>query len=171
MKTMFLVLGISMLVALLWDNIPVIKDTIHSLLNPTIGSLLNWNVSLGLLIVTAIIVLITTVIQKQFTDQVALKGIKEEQKKLQEQMKEQKSNPQKLMELQKKSMELAFEMMPLSMRPLMYTAVPFILFLRWFGDYFTANPAEILGFLSWFWAYIIFSIFFSLIFRKLLKVH
>jgi uncharacterized membrane protein (DUF106 family) len=59
------------------------------------------------------------------------------------------------------------------MRPLLYTAIPFVLFFRWFADYFS-NPFfaafRFFGFLSWFWFYLIGSIIFSSIFRKVLKV-
>ena len=110
--------------------------------------------------------------QKYLTDQEVLKTIKEEQKIVQQEMKLARSSPEKSMELSKKSLELTMKAMPMTMRPLVYTVIPFVLFLRWFQDYFTAagNP-KIFGFLTWFWAYLIFSILFSTIFRKVLKVH
>ena len=100
-----------------------------------------------------------------------LKQIREEQKKIQAEIKQFKEHPEKVMALNKRSMELMMEAMPISMRPLIYTSIPFILFLRWFGDYFTANPAKIFGFMSWFWAYLIITLVLSGIFRKMLKVH
>jgi uncharacterized membrane protein (DUF106 family) len=169
MKILILVMLLTTGVAIMWNNIPLIKSTVHAILDPTIGIFFNRNVSVGLLIITAIIVLITTLLQKYTTDQQTLKELKEEQKLLSEEMKKFKEHPEKLMELQKKQFELMGKTMPLTMRPLMYTAIPFVLFFRWFNDYFIANPEKVFG-MNWFWAYFIASIIFSTIFRKILKV-
>jgi len=171
MKIMFAIMILSMVVALLWDSLPVIPDAVHFVLDPTAGKILNWNVNIGMLFMIAIITLITTILQKYLTDQDVLKGIKAEQKLIQQEMKLAKNQPEKTMELSKKSLELTMQAMPITMRPLVYTIIPFVLFLRWFQAYFTVNPVKIFGFFSWFWAYILFSIILSSIFRKLLKVH
>src|SRR3989344_5070450 len=171
MTIMFLVMIASLAVAGLWQHIPILRDSVHAVLNPSAGVLLDWNVSIGLFLITALITLITTILQKYMTDQDALKTIKEEQKIVQQEMKLAKSSPEKSMELSKKSLELTMTAMPMTMRPLIYTVIPFVLFLRWFQDYFTLTPVKILGFMSWFWAYLVFSIIFSTIFRKVLKVH
>ncbi len=172
MGVMFFVMLLSLVVASLWTSIPGLRDAVHLVLNPTAGVLLNWNYTLGLLLITTLITLITTILQKYATDQDFLKTIKEEQKIVQQEMKLAKSNPTKSMELSKKSMELTMKAMPITMKPLMYTVIPFVLFLRWFQDFFTtAGNPTILGFMSWFWAYLVFSIVFSSIFRKVLKVH
>ena len=168
---MFIIMILSLGVAVLWDNIPSLKTAVHFVLDPSAGVLLNWNVTIGMLLITAVITLITTILQKYLTDQDMLKTIKEEQKIVQQEMKLAKEHPEKSMELSKKSMELTMKAMPMTMRPAMYTIIPFVLFLRWFNDYFTVNPVHILGFMSWFWAYLIFSIIFSSIFRKMMKVH
>lgn len=169
---MFLVMILSLVIASLWNSVPIISTSVHAVLDPTAGTFLNWEVTVGMLVITAIITLITTILQKYLTDQDTLKTIKEEQKIVQQEMKLARSSPEKSMELSKKSMELTMKAMPITMRPLMYTVVPFVLFFRWFSDYFTAagNP-KLLGFMSWFWAYLVFSIVFSSIFRKVLKVH
>jgi len=168
---MFIVMLLSLGVAFLWGSVPYVKTIVHAGLDPSAGVLLTWNVTIGMLFLVGLITLITTLLQKYATDQNALKTIKEEQKLVQQEMKLAKDNPTKSMELSKKSMELSMKTMPMTMRPLMYTVIPFVLFLRWFNDYFTVNPVHILGFLNWFWAYLIFSIIFSAIFRKVLKVH
>jgi uncharacterized membrane protein (DUF106 family) len=71
------------------------------------------------------------------------------------------------MELQKRQFAMMPKQMKLSMRGIAYTGIPFILFFRWFTDYFTAsgNPHFWLG-LSWFWFYLIFAMVFSSILRK-----
>ena len=85
-------------------------------------------------------------------------------------MKEFQSHPEKLMELQKKQFAMMPRQMKLSMRSIIYTGIPFILFFRWFNDYFTVNPVKVFGFLGWFWAYLIASIIFTSIFRKVFNV-
>jgi hypothetical protein len=61
--------------------------------------------------------------------------------------------------------------MPITMKPFIFTVIPFVLLLQWFGDFFKANPIKIFGFLSGIWAYILFSIIWSMILRKVFKVH
>ncbi len=172
MGVIFLVMILGLVVATFWDSFPAIKEGVHSALDPSLGALLDWNVTIGLLIITAVLNLITTVLHKYTTDQDLLKQIKDEQKIVQEEMKlYRSSNSQKSLELSKKSMELAMKSMPITMRPVLYTTIPFILLIRWFGDYFKDSPVKIFGFMSGIWAYIVFFIVFSMLFRKILKVH
>ena len=170
MKILFLVVIISLAIAFFWDKFTPIKESIHSILDPTAGSLLNWNANIGMLIIAFFITFILTLLQKYTTDQDTLRQIKKEQKLLQEEMKKYKENPDKLMELQKKSLDFIPRTMDITMRPLIFTAIPVILFLRWFADYFSQNPVKIFGFFSGIWAYIVFSIIFSIILRKTFNV-
>lgn len=169
----FIAMILSLVLAGLWNSVPVIGESVHAVLDPTAGKILNWNITYGMLIIVAIIAFITTLVQKYATDQETMREMKKEQKELQEEMKKYKEHPEKLMELQKKQFEFMPKMMKLSMRPLVYTAIPFVLFFRWFNDYFAMPALEgfrFFGFLSWFWFYLIFAIIFGSIFRKVLKV-
>jgi len=161
------VMLITLVIAGLWDQILLIKNLIHTLLDPTAGFLLNWNLNLGMLIIVLIITGITTIVQKYATDQKKLKELRVEQKALQVQMKEFKNHPEKLMELQKKQFAMMPKQMKLSTRAIVYTGVPFVLFFRWFNDYFSSGVDVNfwLG-LSWFWFYLISAMIFSTIFRK-----
>lgn len=170
LKPLLLVVVISLAIALFWDRVPAIQQAVHAVLDPSAGKLLDWNVTIGMLLFTLIISLIITLAQKYLTDQATLREIKKEQKLLQEEMKKYKAHPEKLMELQKKQLEFIPRTFDITMRPAIYTSVPIILFFRWFHDYFTATPVEIFGFLSWFWAYLIFSIIFTTILRKVFNV-
>jgi uncharacterized membrane protein (DUF106 family) len=170
MKILFIVVGISLAIALFWNSVPIIKETVHTILNPTAGKLLDWNPNVGIALFALVISLFIILIQKYTTDQDMLRQIKKEQKLLQEEMKKFKDNPEKIMELQKKQFQFIPRTFDLTLRPMMYTSVPIILFFRWFNDYFAANPIKIFGFLGWFWAYIIFSILFTSIFRKVFNV-
>ena len=158
---------ISLVLASLWSKVLVIKNAIHFVLDPSAGALLTWNLNIGMLIVVLIITIITTVVQKYATDQKTLKEMRKEQKEMQAQMKEFKNHPEKMMELQKKQFAMMPKQMKLSMRAIIYTGIPFILFFRWFQDYFLASgsPKFWLG-LGWFLFYLISAMIFSSILRK-----
>ena len=167
-----IVMLISLLIASFWGKYPIIKETISKGLDPSLGALLDWNILIGMLVIVFIISSIMTLAQKYLTDQKTLKELKKEQKLLQEEMKKYKEHPEKLVELQKKQFEIIPKTMKLTMRPIVYTGIPIILFFRWFMDYFNAMPDfRFFGFLSWFWFYLIFSIIFSSILRKVFKVY
>lgn len=170
LRTLFIISLIGLLIAFFWDHLPSVKSAIHVVLDPSIGSLLDWNVSWGILLVSLVISLITSLLQKYMTDQDTLKAIRAEQKLLGDQMKEFKEHPEKLLELQRKQMELLPKTMEITMRPALYTAVPFIILIRWFGDYFADHTVKIFGVLSWLWAYILFAVLFSIVFRKIFKL-
>jgi uncharacterized membrane protein (DUF106 family) len=169
MRTLLITSIISIFIASLWNQIPVIKDTAHLALDPTIGALLNWNALLGFILIAMAISIFTMLLQKYTTDQEMLKKIKQEQKLLQEEMKKFKDHPEKLMELNKKQLELMPKTMEITMRPTMYTFIPMILLFRWFSDYFTVHEVKFFG-LSWFWAYLIMIMVFSILFRKAFNV-
>jgi len=172
MTLMLIVMVASFVIAGLW-GFPAIKDSVHYILDPTAGFLLNINPWLGMIIIVFVITLITTLVQKYTTKQEELKKMKEEQKLLQEEMKKYKDHPEKLLEMQKKQMEFIPKTFDLTMGSIVYTFIPIVLFFRWFNDYFTTNLIgfKYLGFLSWIWVYLILSVIFSSILRKVLKVY
>lgn len=172
-----IVMVISLAMAAYWDNIAVIKNTVHAILDPSAGALLNWDLTIGMLIIVFIITLITTIIQKYTTDQKELKKLRDEQKTLQKEMQKYKDNPAKLTELQKKSFEFIPKTFKLTSRAMLFTGIPFILLFRWFYDTFNAisvanNGVDpvFLGFLPWFWFYLISAMVFSGFLRKWMKV-
>lgn len=166
-----IVMVASLLILFLWDKVTFIKESVGAILNPTAGVLLNWNITWGMMIIVAFLALFMTVIQKYATDQKTLKEMKEEQKKLNEEAKKVRDNPERMMQIQKESMKFMVPMMKLSMRAMAFTGIPIILFFRWFNDFFTViDDFRFFGFLNWFWFYLLGSIIFSSIFRKILKV-
>jgi len=169
LKTLMLVILVSMVLAGLWDKMPIIKDSVHLVLDPTAGVLLSKNVNLGIIVFAAIISFFIILLQKYTTDQDTLREIKKEQKILQEEMKKYKDHPEKLMELQKKQLEFIPKTMEITLRPMMYTSLPIILFFRWFRDYFIAEPTKVFG-MNWLLAYILMSMVFTTVFRKVFKV-
>ena len=171
-KPMIIVMLISLVIAGLWDKLPIIKDSIHTVLDPSAGALLAWNLSWGMTIIILIITLIVTLAQKYATNQEALRELKKEQKEIQKQMKEFKNHPEKLMQLQKTQMKLFPKQMKLSMRAIAFTGVPLLLFFRWFQDFFaTLGDVKFFGVIgSWFLFYLIIAMVFGSILRKYLKI-
>lgn len=141
-KPIIYVMILSILIASFWDKISFLKDSIHFAFDPSLGALLDLNLTFGMLTIVFIISLITTLVQKYGTDQKTLRELKKEQKILQEEMKKYRDHPEKLAEMQKKQLEFIPRTMKLSMRPIIYTGVPFILLFRWFMDYFALPAME-----------------------------
>ena len=128
---------------------------------------------LGLGLVSFIVTVVGILTYKYATDQDIMKSLKEEIKMLSNEAKKAKDTPEKMMELNKKAMEKNMSYMMHSFKPMMITMIPFGLFFIWLSKiYNAAGPINIIFFsLSWFWVYIIFSIIFNMILRKLLKVY
>ncbi len=169
-KVIFIVMLVSLIIASFWNSIPVIKNSVGFVLNPTAGALLSWNLTWGMVAVVVVLSLFMTIIQKYATDQKTLREMREEQKRLQEEIKKFAPGSKEHSELGMKSMKLMGPMLKIGMRPVIYTAIPIILFFRWFSDYFSIVDFRFFGFLSWFWFYLIGTIIFSSILRKILKV-
>jgi len=169
--TMSIFMVISLGIAFLWDSLPFVKGVVHSVLDPSFGAMILWNLSLGMLVVIFIMALLTTLAQKYATDQETLRELKKDQKEIQKEMNQYRKDPEKMLEIQKSLMPTTMRIMELSMRGSMFTIIPFILLFRWFMDFFTTigNP-KFFGFITWFWFYLIFVMVFSSILRKILKV-
>jgi len=171
LKSMMFIMLISLAIAGLWDTLPSIKNFVHSIFDPSLGVLLSWDVTYGLLLIIAVLTFLMTLVQKYTTDQETLKEMRKEQKILQEEMKKYRDDPGKMMELNKQSMAFIPKTLKLSMRAIIYTSIPLILLFRWFMDYFALIPEfRFLGFFTWFWFYLISYMIFSSILRKVLKV-
>jgi len=170
-KVIMLVMFGTLILASMWDKWTWLKDFMHSILDPTAGALISWDLTIGMIIVVAIITFITTLVQKYATDQDALKALKKDQKAIQKQMKEFKEHPEKLAKLQKEQFALMPKQFKLSMRGILYTGIPFVLFFRWFHDFFTSiGSPQFLGFMGWFVFYLLVSIIISSILRKQMDV-
>lgn len=168
----------SLAIAGLWDKVPIIKETVHSILNPSIGELIKKSPHFGMIVLSVVVSLVITLVQKYATDQKEMKRIKDEQKELQAEMKkeENRKDKKKQMDLQKQMFEKMPQMMVISMRGSIFTIIPIILLIRWLGDIFSQSPLKDFAFLgiswfSWLGFYIVVMIITSSILRKILKVH
>jgi len=161
----FVIMIVSLFIASAWDKFPIIKNGVTAILDPSLGALFRINIYIGFIAIVGIISLLLTLAQKYLSDQVKLKELKEEQKYLQNEMKKYKDNPAKLMEFQKQQLEFIPKTFDLTLKPLIYPTVPIILLYRWFEGHLLPVFGK-----WWILYYIIASIFFSSIFRKVFKV-
>jgi len=148
---------------------------VTEIFNFLFGWTLKFGMQWGLFVVCLIINLITTLVYKYFTNQEALKKIKEDHKKIQEEMKVHKDNPAKVMQLQKEALSKGLlEPMKHQLKPMLILAIPFILIFNWLKLIY--GVGDIIYINIWFihtgviGTYIIYSIIFGMIFRKILNV-
>jgi uncharacterized membrane protein (DUF106 family) len=141
-----------------------------SFLDTALGGFVNWNPLVSLIIISFVLMLITTLIYKFFTDQVAMKILKDEMKEIQNEMKEFKDDPTKMMELQKKSFGKMMESFKHQLKPMLITFIPFMILFPWLRGAYSPLGDLIFG-LGWFGTYFIFGIGFNIALRKILKVH
>lgn len=162
---------ISILIAFYWDKVAVIKDSVHAVLDPSAGALLNLHLEVGMIIIVLVITFITTIVQKYATDQKAMKELREEQKILQKEMEKYKDHPEKIAELSRQQLKFIPRTYKLMSRGILFTGIPFVLFFRWFNDYFTSiGSPKLFGFMNWLLFYFIVTLIFSGFLRKWMKV-
>ena len=140
--------------------------------------LFGWAVAIspliGIIFVSFVLSLLSSICWKYLTDQDLLKSVRESSSKLREEMKKHKDDPKKLSELNSKMAKESLETMKIqykqSIKPMIATLIPFALAFVWirntyqpFGDIFLGMGAI--------WTYIIFSMVFSMILRKAMKVY
>ena len=153
---------------------------LDNIFNFMFGWLIKFNKLLGIVAISLILNLIVTLAAKFLSDQKLMKSLKEEGEYLKEEMKKFKNDPQKYLELQKKQMESSLKYMRHSMKPALFTLLPLLLIFGWLRKTFPAEETLInLPFsipligngLGWLGIYILSSIIFSIVLRKLLKIH
>ncbi len=139
--------------------------------NTVFGPIMRLGYPINMIVISVILTLIVTLIYKYTTNQTKMKELKDEIKAAQAEIKKNKDNPTRMMEIQKGAMEKNLIYMKHSLVPMLITFIPLIIMFGWLRSYFTAaeNP-KFLG-LSWIWMYLISSIILSIIIRKILKVY
>jgi|TARA_Y100000034_G_scaffold7487_1_gene8251 uncharacterized membrane protein (DUF106 family) len=122
-----------------------------------------------------IITLLITVVQKYTVDQNVMRELKSDSKKMRKELKAIKHDPVKMQQHQKRMMDLSMKQMKMSFKPMMYYMIPLIVFFTWLRN--TMIGITVLKPPIWPWemgylgSYIVLSIFFSMMFRKILKVN
>lgn len=121
--------------------------------------------AVSIILISLVITFLSMLVTKYFTDQVELKRLKDKQKECQAKIKATKDQKQ-IMDYQKEMMACSMEMMKHSFKPMFITFIPFIILFYFIRNTFTTTS---LGG-HWIWYYIIASLIFSLILRKVLKI-
>ncbi len=142
----------------------------NSFFNSIFGGIIENDPLSGILLISFILTFIITLSYKLLTNQKALKAIKDEVKELRNEMKEFKEDPKKMMELQKRSLQKSMEQMKYTIKPMLFTMIPLVIVFGWLRSTYASYGDLIFG-LSWIWVYIISSVIYSLILRKILRVH
>lgn len=109
-------------------------------LNPVLLPLLTASPFLGVLVVSVFISLITVFVYKYFTDQEAMKQLKEQQKEYQQRMKELRDNPSEMMKIQKEAMGKNMEYMKHTFKATLITMLPIILIFGWMNAHLAFEP-------------------------------
>ncbi|MDP1728849.1 MAG: EMC3/TMCO1 family protein [archaeon] len=131
-----------------------------------ISTLIIANPKTSIVIISFTIALIMTILSALITNKQLLKDIKEKQKRLREEMKQHKDNPQKMMEINKQMMEDFPKQMKESMKISLVTMIPLLFLFGWLRGIF--SQTAIAG--NWIWWYIVGSLVFSMFFRKVFKL-
>lgn len=108
----------------------------YDFLNIIFAPLLKLPPLLAVILMSFIVSLLIVVISKYMTDQDLMKKIKEDIKENQKQAKESKSNPGKLIEIQKKQMELTMRQFQHTLKPTLITFIPIIFIFGWMNATF-----------------------------------
>ena len=120
------------------------------------------NPKLSIIVISFLVTVFITVIRYYMTDREKMKDIKARQKTLRLEMKQYRSDPDKMMELNKRMLEDMPEQMKMSFKPMLVTMIPILLVFAWMRS--TYALTSIAG--SWLWWYIGSSIVFSIILSK-----
>jgi uncharacterized membrane protein (DUF106 family) len=155
----------------------VLDSFFNSIFGPLIKAVgYRWS----LVIISFILTLLITLAYKVLTKQELMKSLKAELKLLQQELKKVKDHPEKFTRINKQLMEKNLQYFKQSLKPMAITFIPIIIVFGWMrktylptGDLFSwgfSIPFFGTGF-GWLMTYIVTSIIFSIIIRKLLKVH
>lgn len=118
-------------------------DSFLSFLDPILQPLILLNPIIGLVFVCVIIAVFQTLVTKYSTDQIVVKHVRAEIKKLQKQLSEHKSQPDKLMEIQTKMMELNGQILKQQIKPMFISMIPMLLVVGWIFTHLTHMPLEL----------------------------
>ena len=112
---------------------------LDTIFNPWLGLALNLPAFWAILIISAFITILVTVVYKYTTNQREMKQIKGDLKKYQKEMRETKDT-KKLMIIQKKALDLNMTYMKSSFKSTLYTFIPIIIIFAWLNMHIAFEP-------------------------------
>ena len=130
----------------------------------TITEMMIGNPKVSIAVFSVIVTLVSTLVQKKFTDQEHLKSLKKRQKEIQKELKKTKE-PSIMQELNAEMLQLTGLMFKSSMKPMFVTIIPFLILFTWLRSVYV----PVLGG-GWIWYYLMYSVLASIVMRKVLKV-
>ena len=133
----------------------------------TLTEIVVENPYFSLIVISFLVTLVSTLVQKWLTNQEHMKSLKVRQKEIQKELKSCKEE-HILKELNLEMLNLTGIMMKSSMKPMFVTIIPFLILFSWLRGIYGGEVPLISG---WIWYYLGFSIVSSIVLRKVLKVH
>lgn len=112
---------------------------LDTIFNPWLGPVLNLPPFWAILIISAGITLLITIVYKYTTNQKEMKVIKDDLKKYQKEMRAEK-DPKKMMATQKKALDLNMKYMMSSFKSTLYTFIPIIIIFAWLNLHIAYYP-------------------------------
>ena len=88
---------------------------------------INWSPLFSMAVFSLIISVVMNVLYVLLTDVKKMRGLKEQQKNLQKEMKANKNDQTKMLEIQQESLKISGQMMKMTMVPMFVTFIPAIL--------------------------------------------
>jgi len=131
-----------------------------------IANLMIINPKVSIIIISLVVAVFINIVNYFIIDKDKMKELKEIQKACQIKLKDAQGDTQKIAEINKQMLDCSGEMIKHSFKPMLITFIPIIIvftFIR--GVYSTTELAK-----TWIWWYIISSIIFSMILRKVFKL-
>lgn len=114
---------------------------IDTIFDPVLNPIINYLGPLsGIIIISFIVALITTIIYKYATDQRLMKEYKDKLNDYQKQMKENRQDPVKLLDIQKSAMDINMKYMMQSFKPMFITFIPILIIFGWLAGNLAFEP-------------------------------
>lgn len=115
-------------------------DFLNPILDFIFGPLLKLPPFWAILLLSLILSVLIVLIYKWTTNQTLMKQLRDDVKNYQQQMKQQKEDPKKVLEIQKKIMDANIQLMKHSFKPTLITLLPIILIFGWVNAHFAFEP-------------------------------
>jgi len=112
---------------------------LDTIFNPWLGLAFHLPPFWAILVISAFITILVTVVYKYTTNQREMKQIKDDLKKYQKEMRETKDT-KKLMVIQKKALDLNMKYMGSSFKSTLYTFIPIIIIFAWLNMHIAFLP-------------------------------
>ncbi len=115
-------------------------DFLNPVLDVAFGPLLKLVPLWAMIVLSAIISLLITLVYKYATNQLLMKQLKDDVKKYQQEMKTHKADPKKVSEIQSQAMNANMQLMKHSFKPTLITLLPIIIIFGWVSGHFDYDP-------------------------------